>query len=273
MVCCFHAAISYCSLRCCHGSILIHVLRSGCLKIRKLFPHELPKPSYMEPRTDAFFSLSCPPFCFPHCPNGCLHVPFLDHEQADDHYSFHRRRCRHDHENLNVLVVVMIILVVLSALALCFSVMCVHILRRRRNRRGILIMVAGLDHARDHVDDDHHQGHDDFVVEDEERGGDSMPVEHQVWYMNAMGLQSSVINSIPVCKYQKDDGVFEGTVCAVCLSEFQEGESLRLLPKCNHAFHVSCIDTSLRSHTNCPMCRAPIVAKTHHHPNSQLPPT
>lgn len=128
-------------------------------------------------------------------------------------------------------------------------------------------MVAGLDHARDQVDDDHHQGRDDFVV------GDGMPVEHHVWYINTVGLQSSVINSIAVCKYKRDDGVVEGTVCAVCLSEFQEGESLRLLPKCNHAFHVSCIDAWLRSHTNCPMCRAPIVSMTTtRHPNSQLPP-
>ncbi|CAL1395531.1 unnamed protein product [Linum trigynum] len=48
--------------------------------------------------------------------------------------------------------------------------------------------------------------------------------------------------------------------CSVCLSEFEEGESLRLLPKCSHAFHIPCIDTWLRSHKNCPLCRAPIVA-------------
>ncbi|KFK41655.1 hypothetical protein AALP_AA2G155700 [Arabis alpina] len=38
-----------------------------------------------------------------------------------------------------------------------------------------------------------------------------------------------------------------------------DDESLRLLPKCNHAFHISCIDTWLRSHTNCPLCRAGIA--------------
>ncbi|KAL6952752.1 RING-type E3 ubiquitin transferase [Sarracenia purpurea var. burkii] len=52
----------------------------------------------------------------------------------------------------------------------------------------------------------------------------------------------------------------QSTECSVCLNEFQEDETLRLLPKCNHAFHLPCIDTWLRSHTNCPMCRADIIS-------------
>ncbi|XP_065871014.1 RING-H2 finger protein ATL54-like [Euphorbia lathyris] len=84
-------------------------------------------------------------------------------------------------------------------------------------------------------------------------------LDHPIWYINTVGLQPSVINSISVCKFKKGDGLVEGADCAVCLSEFEEDETLRLLPKCNHAFHIPCIDTWLRSHTNCPMCRAPIV--------------
>lgn len=91
---------------------------------------------------------------------------------------------------------------------------------------------------------------------DEDRG----PVlDHPIWYIHTVGLQSSVINAITVFRYQKVAGLVEGTECSVCLSEFQEDETLRLLPKCSHAFHIPCIDTWLRSHTNCPMCRAPIV--------------
>nr|XP_043626857.1 RING-H2 finger protein ATL51-like [Erigeron canadensis] len=73
------------------------------------------------------------------------------------------------------------------------------------------------------------------------------------------GLDDSLIKSIAVCKYMKGDGVVEGADCAVCLSEFQEGESLRLLPKCGHAFHLPCIDTWLRSHSSCPLCRAHVM--------------
>ncbi|MCO5593680.1 hypothetical protein L7F22_047697 [Adiantum nelumboides] len=43
--------------------------------------------------------------------------------------------------------------------------------------------------------------------------------------------------------------------CAVCLSEFDDGEDVKLLPACGHCFHVKCIDMWLFSHTNCPICR------------------
>ncbi|XP_052170707.1 RING-H2 finger protein ATL51-like [Diospyros lotus] len=74
------------------------------------------------------------------------------------------------------------------------------------------------------------------------------------------GLDEAMINSIAVCKYAKGDGLVEGTECAVCLAEFRDGESLRLLPKCGHAFHLPCIDTWLKSQSNCPLCRAAVVA-------------
>lgn len=99
--------------------------------------------------------------------------------------------------------------------------------------------------------------HDQFLDEDH-----GPVVDHPIWYIRTVGLQSSVINSIAICKYKRGDGLVEGTECSVCLNEFQEDETLRLLPKCNHAFHIPCIDTWLRSHTNCPLCRAGIEAGT-----------
>ncbi|GFP86785.1 RING-H2 finger protein atl54 [Phtheirospermum japonicum] len=100
-------------------------------------------------------------------------------------------------------------------------------------------------------------GPDEFLDEDQ-----GPVVDHHVWYIRTVGLQPSVIGAITIVKYKKGDGLIDGTDCSVCLSEFQEDETLRLLPKCNHAFHVTCIDTWLRSHTNCPMCRAGIVSSS-----------
>ncbi|XP_062089511.1 RING-H2 finger protein ATL18-like [Humulus lupulus] len=47
----------------------------------------------------------------------------------------------------------------------------------------------------------------------------------------------------------------DALVCAVCLSEFEEKEELRILPECLHSFHKPCIDMWLFSHSTCPICR------------------
>ncbi|KAL8143642.1 hypothetical protein V2J09_016674 [Rumex salicifolius] len=96
---------------------------------------------------------------------------------------------------------------------------------------------------------------DAAVFRDEDHG----PVDHPIWRIVTVGLPDSVIESITAVKYKKGDGLIEGTDCSVCLTEFEEGDDLRLLPKCNHAFHISCIDTWLRSHQNCPLCRSAVV--------------
>ncbi|RWW59252.1 hypothetical protein BHE74_00033824 [Ensete ventricosum] len=97
-------------------------------------------------------------------------------------------------------------------------------------------------------------GTDDDDELDTNLGGDG------TWHFSPTnGLDEELINKITVRKYKRDDGLIEVTDCAVCLGEFRKGETLRLLPKCSHAFHVPCIDTWLRSHSNCPLCRANIV--------------
>ncbi|KAF2582809.1 hypothetical protein F2Q68_00001546 [Brassica cretica] len=52
-----------------------------------------------------------------------------------------------------------------------------------------------------------------------------------------------------------------GNECTVCLSVFGDGEEIRRLSACKHAFHVSCIETWLKDHPNCPICRADVPVK------------
>ncbi|CAD6235766.1 unnamed protein product [Miscanthus lutarioriparius] len=56
--------------------------------------------------------------------------------------------------------------------------------------------------------------------------------------------------------------------CAICLTEFLQGDRVRALPHCNHGFHVRCIDRWLAARQTCPTCRrAPFAAK----PSPSLP--
>ncbi|KAJ1390773.1 Zinc finger, RING-type [Sesbania bispinosa] len=75
------------------------------------------------------------------------------------------------------------------------------------------------------------------------------------------GLDPSVLRSLPVLVFQPQD-FKDGLECAVCLSELVEGEKARLLPKCNHGFHVDCIDMWFQSHSTCPICRNPVGSKS-----------
>ncbi|PIN13741.1 hypothetical protein CDL12_13639 [Handroanthus impetiginosus] len=71
------------------------------------------------------------------------------------------------------------------------------------------------------------------------------------------GLDPSLLKTMPIIVF--DPKQFkDGLECAVCLCEVSEGEKARLLPKCNHGFHVGCIDMWFQSHSTCPLCRDPV---------------
>ncbi|KAF2284361.1 hypothetical protein GH714_021103 [Hevea brasiliensis] len=70
------------------------------------------------------------------------------------------------------------------------------------------------------------------------------------------GVKRKALKTFPTVNYSTDlklPGL--DTECVICLSEFTPGERVRLLPKCNHGFHVRCIDKWLSSHSSCPTCR------------------
>ncbi|XP_010523957.1 PREDICTED: RING-H2 finger protein ATL5 [Tarenaya hassleriana] len=74
-------------------------------------------------------------------------------------------------------------------------------------------------------------------------------------------LDPAVLDNIPVFVYAPPKTLDAPPMeCAVCLSEFEEDDEGRVLPKCGHAFHVDCIDTWFRSRSSCPLCRAPVQA-------------
>ncbi|GMI90985.1 Arabidopsis Toxicos en Levadura 54 [Hibiscus trionum] len=200
------------------------------MKTRRLFPAS----------TETNETIECPDFCDPACPYNCY--PYPDYYYLTPPAPLPPPPPPSSVENHYISPYVFIFVSVLACLILlvgyyvvlvksCFGWWCWRNNRQSRTRND----------ASD----------EEFTYEN--------PVVHPIWFITTVGLQQSIINSITVCKYNKGEGLIEGTECSVCLNEFQEDETVRLLPKCNHAFHISCIDTWLRSHTNCPLCRAHIV--------------
>ena len=62
---------------------------------------------------------------------------------------------------------------------------------------------------------------------------------------------------IPLVKYVKGE---EEDVCAVCLSELEEGEWLRMLA-CKHGFHSDCVDPWLIAEQTCPLCKGDVMVQ------------
>lgn len=74
------------------------------------------------------------------------------------------------------------------------------------------------------------------------------------------GLDEETIQKLPVFLFGeticKLDSVKESDECPICLGLFGDDEMVKLLPDCEHVYHVQCIDEWLIAHSNCPLCRA-----------------
>ena len=50
-------------------------------------------------------------------------------------------------------------------------------------------------------------------------------------------------------------GTAQENTCAVCQDVMSQGSEIRTLNRCEHTFHIGCIDTWFRRNVVCPMCR------------------
>lgn len=78
--------------------------------------------------------------------------------------------------------------------------------------------------------------------------------DHMATRVANTGMKEKSIEALPSIIYGKSMPQL-ATECAICLAEFSEGEGVRVLPSCNHGFHMDCVDKWLRSHSSCPTCR------------------
>ncbi|MCD7458410.1 hypothetical protein HAX54_038098 [Datura stramonium] len=66
------------------------------------------------------------------------------------------------------------------------------------------------------------------------------------------GLSSTQLDKLPKVSGQE---LVLGNDCAVCLDVIESEQVARIVPGCNHGFHVECADTWLSKHPVCPVCR------------------
>jgi Ring finger domain len=87
---------------------------------------------------------------------------------------------------------------------------------------------------------------------------------------NTGGFDLAAIAAMPTFPYSKhgdnsncskeNDG--SSMECPICLSAVEEGEMVKLLPKCMHLFHGNCVDLWLSGHETCPVCRVEVLGST-----------
>ncbi|CAH2059331.1 unnamed protein product [Thlaspi arvense] len=76
------------------------------------------------------------------------------------------------------------------------------------------------------------------------------------------GIDAAIVKSFPTFLYSevKERRIGKGGVeCAVCLCEFEDDETLRLMPHCYHVFHADCVNVWLSDHSTCPLCRMDLI--------------
>jgi hypothetical protein len=69
------------------------------------------------------------------------------------------------------------------------------------------------------------------------------------------GVQN--IDRLPTYIYHGEHLPEDKSTCPICLSNYREGEEIRIIP-CIHFYHKSCIDEWLRVSKVCPVCKVPI---------------
>eukprot|EP00708_Paratrimastix_pyriformis_P002828 GAFH01001586.1.p1 GENE.GAFH01001586.1~~GAFH01001586.1.p1 ORF type:complete len:368 (+),score=54.01 GAFH01001586.1:385-1488(+) len=65
------------------------------------------------------------------------------------------------------------------------------------------------------------------------------------------------IEQLPTTKFHPGSLPKDKATCAICLSDYEPGESLKILP-CLHIFHQECIDHWLASNHVCPICKTSV---------------
>lgn len=85
------------------------------------------------------------------------------------------------------------------------------------------------------------------------------------------GIDKAALAAMPVLRFK--EGRDAAAECAVCLCGMQDGDAVRAVPGCGHAFHAACVDAWLCARATCPVCRArPVLPPPQRAPKAGLKP-
>ncbi|CAN4118717.1 unnamed protein product [Withania somnifera] len=76
--------------------------------------------------------------------------------------------------------------------------------------------------------------------------------------VDIIGLDETTLSRYPKLLYSeakvnhKDS---TASCCSICLADYKNKDMLRLLPDCEHLFHLKCVDPWLMLNPSCPVCR------------------
>ncbi|VVA29125.1 PREDICTED: E3 [Prunus dulcis] len=79
--------------------------------------------------------------------------------------------------------------------------------------------------------------------------------------MLSLPAPENVVNSFPLKNHKSqitESKAQDAQECYICLSEYNEGDKIRVLPCC-HEFHMECVDKWLKEKQGvCPLCRGDV---------------
>ncbi|XWS07618.1 hypothetical protein CRYUN_Cryun41cG0004700 [Craigia yunnanensis] len=77
------------------------------------------------------------------------------------------------------------------------------------------------------------------------------------------GLDPATINAFPITMVTRGKAL--ESECCICLGVFEDGEKVKVLPKCQHSYHSECVDRWLSAESSCPLCRASLRVESELH--------
>ena len=133
----------------------------------------------------------------------------------------------------------------------CTLCCCCYVYCRRQHNQGLAEQMADIDARRRNFE----------RVQRQERIARQQLIESilrqlqelQIDMRSQEPLGRDTTTNLPTRKYCEGEEKIER--CAICVEDFKDGDSLRVLP-CEHVFHKECIDEWLINHSSlCPLCK------------------